>query len=79
MKKTYFTEVTNLEVILNTHRNDYIKITLSDLHEKILSGEQWIDYFRKYDEEMLDYYAVLDASDADYDFDMIVIEDYYGK
>ena len=80
MKKTYFTEPTNMEVVLNSHQCDYIKIALSDFHEKILSGEQWIDYFRKYDEEMLDYYAVLDASDADYyDFDMIVIEDYYGK
>ena len=47
MKKTYFTEPTNMEVVLTSHQCDYIKIALNDPHEKILSGEQWIDYFRK--------------------------------
>lgn len=75
MKNTYFTEPTNMEVVLNSHQCDYIRFDGA-----VKTGEQWLKHFRKYDEEMLDYYAVLDASDADYyDFDMIVIEDYYGK
>ena len=75
MKKTYFTEPTNMEVVLNSHQCDYIRFDVA-----VKTGEQWLKHFRKYDEEMLDYYAVLDATDADYyDFDMIVIEDYYGK
>lgn len=75
MKKTYFTEPTNMEVVLKSHQCDYIRFDRA-----VKTGEQWLNHFRKYDEEMLNYYAVLDASDADYyDFDMIVIDDYYGK
>ena len=75
MKKTYFTEPSNMEVVLNNHQCDYIRFDVA-----VKTGEQWLKHFRKYDKEMLDCYAVLDASDADYyDFDMIVIEDYYGK
>lgn len=66
MKKTYFTEPTNMEVVLNSHQCDYIRFDGA-----VKTGEQWLKNFRKYDEEMLDYYVTLDATDADYyDFDM---------
>lgn len=66
MKNTYFTEATNMEVVLNSHQNDYIRF-----NEKIRRGEQWIEYFQKYNPKALEIGVFIKPVDADYyDFDM---------
>ena len=66
MKNTRFTEPTNIEVILNSHQNDYICY-----NEAIKTGLQWISYFKKYEPYMLEWNGILKPTNADYyDFDL---------
>lgn len=66
MKKTYFTEPTEMETVLSSHQNDYIRF-----NEKIRSGEQWIEYFKKYDPKALEIDVFIKPVEADYyDFEL---------
>lgn len=71
MKKTYFTEPKNMEVVLNSHQCDYIKIKLDRFHEKILNGSQWIEYFKNYNPKALETDVFIKPVESDYyDFEL---------
>lgn len=66
MKKTRFTEPTEMETVLINHPNDEICY-----NEGIRTGAQWLEYLRACDSYVLGYYVQLVPTSADYyDFDM---------
>lgn len=75
MKNTRYNEVTNMETVLINHQNDYIAYD-----GKIKTGNQWLDWLRKKDKEILSCEVTLDAQDSDYyDFEMLIAIRWFGK
>lgn len=55
-----------LEVALVNNQCNHIRIELYRDNEKILNGNQWIDYFNKYDKEALNEEVYMQESESDY-------------
>ena len=45
---------------------DHIRIEIYRDNVKIMSGSQWIDYFKKYDAEALNSEVYMQESESDY-------------
>lgn len=64
-----------LEVALVNNQCDHIRIEIYRDNEKILNGNQWIDYFKKYDAEALNEEVYMQESESDYyNFDLWFVD-----
>ena len=60
-----------LESALVNNQCDHIRIEIYRDNEKILNGNQWIEYFNKYDIDALQEEVYMQESESDYyDFDL---------
>nr|DAM47864.1 MAG TPA: hypothetical protein [Caudoviricetes sp.] len=64
-----------LESALVNNQCDHIRIEIYRDNEKILNGNQWIEYFNKYDIDALQEEVYMQESESDYyDFDLWFVD-----